>query len=120
MLKGSTSNAKESRWFINELSPSRRRSAQFLAQKYETLPLSQVDPVVASNTRNLLFVDYTIVRRPTGHEHARPVLSEHACDPTANAEGSTGNDSDFAVQISHWDIFSCRCLKGEPGRSELI
>jgi hypothetical protein len=68
--------------------------------------------VVALNTRNLLFVDYTIIRRPTGHEHPRPVLSEHACDPAANAEGSTGNDSDFAVHISHWDIFSCRSLKG--------
>jgi hypothetical protein len=58
-------------------------------------------------------VGYTIVRRPTGHEHPRPVLSERACDPAANAEGSTGDDSDFAVQISHWDIFSCGSLKSD-------
>lgn len=56
-----------------------------------------IHPVVASNTRNLLLVDYTIVRRPTGHEDPRPVWSERACDPAANAEGFTGDDSDFQV-----------------------
>lgn len=38
------------------------------------------------HTRNLLVVGYTIMRRPAGHEHPRPALSEHACEPTANAE----------------------------------
>ena len=62
----------------------------------------RIHSVVASKTRNPLFVGSTIVYRPAGHEHPRPKLSENACDPAANAEGSTGDDSDFAVQISHW------------------
>jgi hypothetical protein len=39
-------------------------------------------------------------------------LNERACESAADTEGFTGDDSDFAVQISHWDIFSCRSLNG--------
>jgi hypothetical protein len=53
------------------------------------------------------------MRRPAGHEHPRPVFSERACDSAANAEGSTGDDSDFTVQVSHWDIFACGSLKSD-------
>src|SRR6266478_4201473 len=44
-----------------------------------------IHAVVASNTRHVFFVGYTIVGGPAGHENPRPAFSKDACDPAADA-----------------------------------
>ena len=59
-----------------------------------------IEPVVAANASDAL-IDGTIVRRAAGDEHPRTVVSKRAGDPTANAEGPTGDDSDIAFESFH-------------------
>jgi hypothetical protein len=58
--------------------------------------------VLGAHARRSTWRPSAIVHRPARHEHPRSVLTEHPCDAAPNAEGSPGDNSDFAFQISHW------------------
>ena len=72
-----------------------------LERRARTRPSPRIQPVVAANTGDVLIDRCTIVHRAAGHEHPRPVVSERARDPAADAEGPPGDDGDPAFQGIH-------------------
>jgi hypothetical protein len=60
-----------------------------------------IEPMVAANAGDALIDRPSIAYRSAGHKHLRPLVSERARDPAANAEGPTGHDSHLPLQRFH-------------------